>query len=56
MFNGMIVINLIRLPIRDLDFGFGAPEDFLVCAEASSSAAILPAENDVEILDVHPLK
>ena len=26
--NGIIVTNLTRLPIRNLDFGSGAPEDF----------------------------
>ncbi len=52
--HGMIVTNLTRLPIRDLDFGFGAPVSFLAYAEVLSSAAILPAENGVEVLVVHP--
>lgn len=52
--HGMIVTNLTRLPIRDLDFGFGAPVDFLTYVEVVSSAAILPAENGVEILVAHP--
>ncbi len=54
--HGMIVTNLTRLPIRDLDFGFGPPLNFLTYAEVSSSAAILPAENGVEIFVVHPHK
>lgn len=51
---GMIVTNLTRMPIHDLDFGFGAPVGFLTYAEVLSSAAILPAENGVEILLAHP--
>ena len=54
--HGMIVTNLTRLPIRDLDFGFGAPINFKAYAEVTSSAAILPAENGVEIFVVHPPK
>ncbi|MGB8952599.1 MAG: acyltransferase [Candidatus Aminicenantales bacterium] len=52
--HGIIVTNLTRLPIRDLDFGFGAPVDFLAYTEVLGSAAILPAEKGVEILVVHP--
>ena len=52
--HGIIVTNLSRLPIRDIDFGLGAPADFLVYAEVLGSAAILPAEKGIEILVVHP--
>lgn len=52
--NGMIVTNLTRLPLRDIDFGSGAPEDFLTYAEVLASAAILPADKGAEILVVHP--
>jgi len=54
--HGMIITNLTRLPLRDIDFGFGAPVDFLAYAEVLASAAILPAEKGVEILVVHPPK
>ena len=53
---GMIVTNLSRLPLRDIDFGSGPPADFLAFAEVFSSAAILPAENGVEILVMNPPK
>jgi len=53
---GLIVTNLTRLPVRDIDFGFGAPVDFLAYAEVLASAAILPAEKGVEILVKHPPK
>lgn len=54
--HGMIVTNLTRLPIRDLNFGFGVPVGFLVYSEVLSSAAILPADKGVEILVVPPSK
>jgi hypothetical protein len=54
--HGMIVTNLTRLPFPDLDFSLGAPVNFSTYAEVTSSAAILPAENGVEILIVHPPK
>jgi shikimate O-hydroxycinnamoyltransferase len=52
--HGMIVTNISRLPLRDIDFGSGAPVNFLTYAEVLSSAAILPADKGVEILVVHP--
>jgi hypothetical protein len=52
--HGMIVTNLTRMPIHDLDFGFGAPVDFSTYAEVLSSAAILPAEIGVGVLITPP--
>lgn len=51
---GMIVTNLTRLPIRELDFGAGAPEHFLVHTDVTSSAAILAGQKGVEVIVVHP--
>ncbi|MDZ7332518.1 MAG: acyltransferase [candidate division KSB1 bacterium] len=51
---GMIVTNLTRLPIRELDFGAGTPEHFLVYTDISSSAAILASQKGVEVIVVHP--
>lgn len=53
---GMIVTNLTRLPIRDIDFGSGPPEDFLTYAEIEQGAAILPAANGVETIVANPLR
>jgi NRPS condensation-like uncharacterized protein len=53
--NGIIITNISRLPIRDLDFGNGAPTDVLTYAEVLRSAAILPAEGGVEILAASPV-
>ncbi len=51
---GMIVTNLTRMPLKDIDFGYGPPAHFLAYVEIHSSAAILPAVNGVEILVVNP--
>lgn len=46
---GIIITNISRLPVCDLDFGKGAPTDVLTYAEVLRSAAILPADGGVEI-------
>ncbi len=48
--HGMIVTNLTRLPIRDMNFGTGAPFNFLAFVDVINSAAILPAEGGVEVM------
>lgn len=53
---GLIVTNLTRMPLSDLDFGTGKMESFLTYAEVSASAAILPAKEGVEICFTHPKK
>jgi NRPS condensation-like uncharacterized protein len=52
--HGLIVTNLTRMPIGSLDFGQGAPTDFLSYVDVLGGAAILPAEKGVEILAAHP--
>jgi hypothetical protein len=52
--HGMIVTNLTRMPIRDIDFGSGPPSDFLAYVDVRGSAAILPAPAGVEVLAVRP--
>jgi NRPS condensation-like uncharacterized protein len=54
--HGIVVTNITRLPIRDIDFGTGPPVAFLTYTEILRGAAILPAENGVEILVLHPPK
>lgn len=51
--HGLIVTNLTRLPLRDIDFGSGPPADFRAYAEVMGSAAILPAKEGVEVLIIH---
>jgi hypothetical protein len=45
---GMIVTNVSRLPLGDLDFGSGRPHNYITYAEIGQSAAILSANNGVE--------
>ena len=52
--HGMIITNLTRMPIPDLDFGFGAPEHFSMYNEVLRGAAILPAKDGVEVVVAYP--
>ena len=47
--HGMVVTNISRLPIQSLDFGAGIPTAFQALASAERGAAILPAEDGVDI-------
>jgi hypothetical protein len=51
---GMIVTNLTRMPVRDLDFGSGRPVDLAIHPLVRGSAAILPAEHGVQVIVIHP--
>lgn len=53
---GLIVTNLTKLPVTEIDFGLGNPGTFLAYAEIDRSAAILPSADGVEILVAHPEK
>jgi hypothetical protein len=53
---GLIVTNLTRMPLRDLDFGTGAPADFLIHSDVSGSAALLPAVDGIEAVVLHPAR
>jgi hypothetical protein len=52
--HGLIVTNLTRMPIRELDFGAGAPADFSFHSDVSGSAALLPANTGIEVVALHP--
>ena len=52
--SGMIVTNLTRMPIGDIDFGSGAPADYSAYLEVSRGAAILPGSGGANILVGHP--
>jgi len=51
---GLIVTNLTRMPVRDLDFGSGPLTDFLTYVDVLRGAAILQAENGVDVLVSYP--
>lgn len=48
--HGMIVTNLSRMPIQDVDFGTGPPSHFIAHSDIDHGAAILPAKDGVEVL------
>ena len=53
--NGIIITNISRLPVRELDFGEGVPTQVLTYNDVPGSAAILPATGGVEILAAPPI-
>ncbi len=54
--NGMIVTNLSRMPLQELDFGSGSPESFIAYNEIEQSAAIFPHPDGLEVYVAHPLQ
>jgi shikimate O-hydroxycinnamoyltransferase len=53
--DGLVVTNISRLPVQNLEFGSGAPKGFQVMNSAQRAAAILPAPDGVDIRVYHPL-
>lgn len=53
--NGLLVTNLSRIPLKDLDFGTGQPKDFQALTPAQRGAVILPAEDGVDIRIYQPV-
>ncbi len=54
--NGMIVTNLSRMPLQELDFGSGSPESFIAYNEIEQSAALFPHPDGLEVYVAHPLQ
>lgn len=52
--HGMLVTNISRLPMQSLDFGGGIPTSFRALSSSQRAAAILPAEDGVELRVFHP--
>ncbi|UCH09396.1 MAG: hypothetical protein JSU61_09165 [Fidelibacterota bacterium] len=52
--SGILVTNLSRLPIQQLDFGMGIPRDFQILTPAERGAVILPAAEGVDIRIYYP--
>jgi hypothetical protein len=52
--HGILVTNISRLPMQSLDFGSGIPTAFRALSSTQRAAAILPAEDGVEIRVFHP--
>lgn len=53
--HGMLVTNMSRLPLAQLDFGAGAPSDLRLYSEIDSMAAVLPARDGVAIDLARPI-
>jgi shikimate O-hydroxycinnamoyltransferase len=53
--HGMLVTNVSRLPMQSLDFGAGTPTGLRALSSTQRAAAILPAEDGMEIRVFHPL-
>jgi hypothetical protein len=53
--HGVLVTNISRLPMQSLDFGGGPPTAIRVLSSSQRAAAILPAEDGVEIRVFHPI-
>ena len=53
--NGIIITNISRLPVHELDFGEGEPTQVLTYNKVPGSVAILPAQGGVEILAASPI-
>ncbi|MBP7843937.1 MAG: hypothetical protein KA116_03915 [Proteobacteria bacterium] len=46
---GFLVTNLSRLPVLDLDFGVGAPNDFRILTPARNTAVVLPLRDGLRV-------
>jgi len=53
--SGILITNLSRLPVHELEFDAGPPIDFDILTPALRGAVVLPAEDGVEIRVCYPL-
>jgi len=53
--DGLVVTNISRLPVQNLEFDSGTPTGFQALSSAPRAAAILPAQDGVDIRVYHPL-
>jgi BAHD acyltransferase len=49
---GLIVTNLTRMPIHDVDFGSGPPSDYVPYVDITGGAAIVPSGGGVTIISM----
>jgi shikimate O-hydroxycinnamoyltransferase len=52
--HGLLVTNVSRLPMQNLDFGVGIPTSFRALSSTKRAVAVLPAADGVEIRVFHP--
>jgi shikimate O-hydroxycinnamoyltransferase len=53
--DGLLVTNISRLPVHNLEFGSGPPMGFQVLSSAQRGAVILPAQDGLDIRVYHPV-
>ncbi len=51
---GILITNLSRLPVHEIEFDAGAPTAFDILTPAGRGAVVLPAEDGVDIRVCHP--
>jgi shikimate O-hydroxycinnamoyltransferase len=54
--NGILITNLSRLPVKEIEFDAGPPVAFDILTPAARGAVVLPAEDGVEIRVCYPLE
>ncbi len=53
---GILVTNLSRVPLEEVDFGRGKPFQFFTATPSPGAAIVLPAENGVKVDVCYPFK
>jgi hypothetical protein len=54
--SGILITNLSRLPVQEIEFDAGPPIAFDILTPAARGAVVLPAEDGVDIRVCHPLE
>jgi shikimate O-hydroxycinnamoyltransferase len=54
--SGILITNLSRLPVKEIEFDAGPPVAFDILTPAVRGAVVLPAENGVDIRVCYPLE
>ncbi|MCM1983250.1 acyltransferase [Lyngbya confervoides] len=52
---GLLITNLSRIPLKDLDFGLGAPFAMVPLVSAARVGVILPSDGGLTVMMAHPL-
>ena len=53
--SGLLVTNLSRLPVKDINFNAGPPVKYEILTPANRGAVVLPAHDAVEVRVCCPL-
>jgi hypothetical protein len=47
--NGLLVTNLSRLPVKDIEFNAGSPVKYEILTPANRGAVVLPGQDGIEV-------